>query len=122
MRRARTEASPSHTQHAERTWLEWLRVECGIEKPSDKLFALTELDSNTWVSEVTRIRGKHRPLSPAGLYALRDEYVRTLEPAHALAAERLTLERTLSACCPPPLKRYLLLDVLGIEYSGRWPR
>ena len=31
-----------------------------------------------------------------GLYALRDEYLRTIEPARALAAETLNLERTLS--------------------------
>ena len=40
-----------------------------------------------------RIRGKQQPLSSAGLHALRDEYTRTIEPARALAAETLTLER-----------------------------
>ena len=35
-------------------------------------------------------------MSSAGLHTLRDEYTRTLEPARALAAETLTLERTLS--------------------------
>jgi len=71
-------------------------VESGIEKPSNNLLALTDLDSNTWVSEVKRIRGKKQPLSSAGLHALRDEYTRTIEPARALAAEALVLERTLS--------------------------
>jgi hypothetical protein len=70
--------------------LDWLQVEYGIEKPSNKLLALTELDSNTWVSEVKRIRGKKQPLSSAGLHALRDEYTRTLEPTRALAAETWT--------------------------------
>jgi hypothetical protein len=50
--------------------LDWLRVEYGIAKPSNKLLALTELDSNTWVSEVKRIRGKKQRLSSAGLHAL----------------------------------------------------
>ena len=54
------------------------------------------MDSNTWVSEVKRLRGKKQPLSSAGLHALRDEYTRTIEPTRALAAETLTLERTLS--------------------------
>ena len=45
---------------------DWLRVGYGIEKPSNKLLALTDLDSNTWVSEVKRIRGKKQPLSSAG--------------------------------------------------------
>jgi hypothetical protein len=65
-------------------------------KAGDKLFALTDLDSNTWDSEVKRIRGKKQPLSSAGLHALRDGYTRTTEPARALAAEVLNLERTLS--------------------------
>jgi hypothetical protein len=55
------------------------------------------LDSNTWVSEVKRIRAKTQPLSSAGLHAWRDEYTRTIEPARALAAESLTLERKLKA-------------------------
>jgi len=76
--------------------LDWLRVEYGIEKPSNKLLALTDLDSETWVSEVKRIRGKKQPLTAAGLQALRDEYTRTIAPARALAAEASTLERTLS--------------------------
>ena len=76
--------------------LDWLRVEYAIEKPSNKLLAATELDSDTWVSEVKRIRGKKQPLSSAGLHGLRDEYTRTIAPARALAAETLKLERTLS--------------------------
>jgi hypothetical protein len=36
------------------------------------------------------------PLTASGLHALRDEYTRTIEPDYALAAETLTLERTLS--------------------------
>jgi len=41
---------------------DWLRVECGIEKPSNKLLAPTDLDSDAWVSEVKRIPGKKLPL------------------------------------------------------------
>jgi hypothetical protein len=76
--------------------LDWLRVEYAIEKPSNKLLAATDLDSDTWVAEVKRIRGKKLPLTAAGVHALRDEYTRSIEPARALAAETLTLERTLS--------------------------
>ena len=71
-------------------------MEHAIEKPSNKLLAATDLDSDTWVAEVKRIRGKKFPLTAAGVHELRDEYVRTIEPARALAAETLTLERTLS--------------------------
>jgi hypothetical protein len=77
--------------------LDWLRVEYAVAKPSNKLLTLAELDSDTWVSEAKRIRGKKQPLSSAGLHALRDEYTRTIEPARALAAETLTLERKLKA-------------------------
>jgi hypothetical protein len=76
--------------------LDWLRVEYAIEKPSNKLLAATELDSDTWVGEVKRIRGKKQPLTAAGVHGLRDEYTRTIEPARALATETLALERILS--------------------------
>jgi hypothetical protein len=45
---------------------------------------------------VKRIRGKKLPLTAAGVHALRAEHTRTIEPARALAAETLKLERTLS--------------------------
>ena len=59
------------------TLLDWLRVEYAIEKPSNKLLAATELDSDTWVAEVKRIQGKKQPLTAAGVHALRDEYTCT---------------------------------------------
>ena len=83
-------------QQTQRTLLDWLRMEYAIEKPSNKLLAATELDSDTWVGEVKRIRGKKQPLTAAGVQGLRAEYTRTIDPARALAAETLTLERTLS--------------------------
>jgi hypothetical protein len=86
----------SRQQQTQRTSLDWLRVECGIEKPSNKLLAVTDLDSDTWVSEVKRIRGKKLPLTAAGVHPLRDEYTRTIEPSRAFIAETLKLERTLS--------------------------
>jgi hypothetical protein len=86
----------SRQHQTQRTLLDWLRMEYAIEKPSNKLLAAAELDSDTWVSEVKRIRGKKQPLSSAGLHGLRDEYTRTIAPARALAAETLNLERTLS--------------------------
>jgi hypothetical protein len=76
--------------------LDWLWMEYGIEKPSNKLLAVTELDSDTCVNEVKRLWGKRQPLTAAGGHVLRDEYTRTIDPARALAAETLVLERTLS--------------------------
>ncbi len=86
----------SRQQQTQRTLLDWLRVEYGIAKPSNKLRALAELDSSTWVSEVKRNRGKKQPLTAAGVRELRDEYTCTIEPARALVTETLKLERTLS--------------------------
>jgi hypothetical protein len=48
---------------------------------------------------VKRIRAKKQPLSAAGLDGFRDEYTRTIEPARALAAETLKLERLPNAEC-----------------------
>ena len=88
---------PSRQQQTRGTLLDRLRVEYGIAKPSNALLAPAELDSNTWFSEVKRIRGKKQPLTAAGLHALRDEYTRTLELARALPAKTLNLERKLKA-------------------------
>jgi TaqI-like C-terminal specificity domain/Eco57I restriction-modification methylase len=79
-------------QQTQRTILDWLRVEYGVEKPGNKLQSLTTLESDTFVAEVKRIRGTKQPLSAAGLQALRQEYSTTIEPARTLAAEALQLE------------------------------
>jgi hypothetical protein len=80
--------------------LNWLRVEDGNEKPNANVIALAELDSNAWVSEVKRLRGKSQPLSSAGLHALREEYTRTIESARPLAAETLILKPAANAKTP----------------------
>lgn len=87
----------TNTQHAtRRELLDWLRVEHGIEKPGNKLQSPAALDSNGFVVEVKRLRGKKNPLSAAALKRLRDEYDRTIAPARTLATEALQLERRLS--------------------------
>jgi len=83
-------------QQTQRTVLDWLRVEYAIEKPSQKLAALTDLDSDAFITEVKKLRGKSQPLTAASLAALRAEYTNSIAPARALAAETLQLERTLS--------------------------
>ena len=90
-----TEVAESH-QKTHATILDWLRVEYAIEKPSNKLQNLTDLDSDGFIAEVKHIRGKKLPLTAAGLQALREEYTRTIDPARALAAEALMLERELN--------------------------
>ena len=76
--------------------LDWLWVEYDIEEPSNKLVAVVELDSDTWVGEVKRIRGKKLPLTAAHAPRAPRSDASTLEPARALAAGILELERTLS--------------------------
>jgi len=76
--------------------LDWLRVEHQIEKPTTKLQSPLGLDSDSFVAEVKKLRGKKNPLSAAALRSLRDEYARTIEPARQLVAESSTLERQLS--------------------------
>ncbi len=57
---------------------------------------LPELDSDTLVSEVNKIRGKKHPFTAAAVKDLRAEHTRTIEPTRTLAAEALQLERSLS--------------------------
>jgi hypothetical protein len=83
-------------QGVARTILDWLRVEYEIEKPSLKLQSPVELDSDAFVGEVKRVRGKSKGLSAVALKNLRDEYARTIEPARTLASQSLVLERELS--------------------------
>jgi hypothetical protein len=68
--------------------IEWLRVQYTVEKPSMKLQATTELDSDAFVAEVRRIRGKKNPLSVAALKNLRDEFD-AIDAAVRRARERL---------------------------------
>ena len=89
-------ASASHVHVMHRAMLDWLRVEHSIEKPSLKLQSLVTLDSDAFVAEVKRVRGKKTSLSAAALKSLRDEHSRTIEPARVQAAEALQLERRLS--------------------------
>ena len=76
--------------------LDWLRVEFEVNKPNTALASPLIMDSDEFVSQVRKIRGKKNPLSAAGLKALRDEYERTIQPAKELAREALTLEHRLS--------------------------
>ena len=86
----------ANQQATRRTILDWLRVEYEIEKPTMKLQSPIDLDSDAFVAEVKKVRGKKKPLTAAGLKALRDEYARTIEPARQLAAEATRLEHEIS--------------------------
>jgi hypothetical protein len=83
-------------QSTRRTILDWLRVEYEIDKPTLKLQSPIDLDSDGFVAEIRKIRGKKKPLTAAGLKVLRDEYARSIEPARRLAAEAMQLEYEIS--------------------------
>jgi hypothetical protein len=79
-----------------RTALDWLRTEFAVEKPSQKLQDLVSLDTEDLVTEIKKARGKKRPLTIAGLKALKDEHARSILPLQALTAEVRLLEREVS--------------------------
>ncbi|MFH0826173.1 MAG: class I SAM-dependent DNA methyltransferase, partial [Pseudomonadota bacterium] len=77
--------------------LDWLRVEQFIDKPSKKLSSVFGLDSDSFVAEVKRLRGKSRKsLTAAALRALRDEYTKSVPPTVDLLSEACTLEYALN--------------------------
>ncbi len=87
----------AHTQQTtRRQLLDWLRVEHDVAKPTLKLKALLDLDSDAFVVEVRKARGRKRPLTSAALANLRDEYARSIAPMRPLATEALRLEHHLS--------------------------
>jgi hypothetical protein len=79
-----------------RDLLDWLRVEQSVSEPNQKLQSPADLDSESFVSEVRKLRGKKNPLSLAALKSLREEHTRTILPAQVLAREALGLERKIN--------------------------
>ncbi len=77
--------------------LDWLRVEFAVEKPSQKLKDVASLDETTLIAEVRKARGRHKPLSVAGLKALKDEHARSILPLQALAAQARQLEQEVAS-------------------------
>ena len=55
--------------------LDWLRVQHEIADPNTRLQDPIALDSDAFVAEAQKARGKKNPLTAAGLRSLRDEYV-----------------------------------------------
>jgi hypothetical protein len=84
-------------QHAGRAAvLDWLRVEFGVEKASQKLQAVAALDADALLAEVKKARGKAKPLSVADVKRLRHEHATSIRPLKAKLGEADTLERRVS--------------------------
>jgi hypothetical protein len=76
--------------------LDWLRLEFGVEKPSQKLQDVARLDADALAGEVKKARGKAKPLSVADVKRLKEEHAATVTPLQTLAGEALALERRVS--------------------------
>jgi len=83
-------------QAGRRAMLDWLRLEFGIEKPSQKLQDVARLDADALAAEVKKARGRSKPLSVAEVKRLKGEHVTTVAPLQTLAGEALDLERRVS--------------------------
>jgi hypothetical protein len=83
-------------QTGRRTVLDWLRVEFGIDKPSQKLADVPSLSADEFAAEVKKLRGKKAPLSAADHKRLRDEHAASVVPLQALAREAVQLEHRVS--------------------------
>lgn len=75
---------------------DWLHVEFGVTTPGRRLDAPSEIDPETFVSEVKKRRSGGSNLSAAELQRLRVEYEQTVRPLHAEARTALQLERDIS--------------------------
>jgi hypothetical protein len=83
-------------QRTRRDMLDWLKMEHDVAEPNAKLQNSLDLDSDAFIAEVKKVRGKKKPLSLAALRSLREEHERTIVPAQALAREALGLEQQVS--------------------------
>jgi hypothetical protein len=87
--------STEEQQSACNDLMDWLRIQHEITILNTRLRDPTTLDSDAFISEVQKARGKKSPMTAAGLRSLRDEYVRTVEPTRLLLARAVQSEHQL---------------------------
>jgi hypothetical protein len=73
-------------------FLDWLKMEFNVEKPSQKLQNVATLEVDTLAAEVQKA-WKKNPLSAAQVKKLRDKHARSISPLQELAAEARQLEQ-----------------------------
>ncbi len=76
--------------------LDWLKIEHEIAEPNTKLQNAITLDSDSFIAEVRKLRGKKKPLSLAALRNLREEHEQTIVPGQARAHEARGVEQQVS--------------------------
>jgi hypothetical protein len=89
-------ATTAEQQGGRRAILDWLRLEFGIDRPSQKLQQLARLDADGLAGEVKKVRGRSKPLSVAEVRRLKEEHAGTVVPLQTLAAEARGLEERVS--------------------------
>ena len=85
--------SAGEQQAGRRTFLDKLRVDFDIEKPSQKLQDVAALTPEALTAEVQKARGKKKPWTAAQGKALNDAHAESVRPLQRLAAEARQLER-----------------------------
>jgi hypothetical protein len=75
---------------------DWYRAEHGIERLSRALGDPLRLDADAFLAELKRARGARRPLTPAGVAAVREAWSETVAPIRERLREAELLERDLS--------------------------
>ena len=77
-------------------FIDWLKVEFEIVKPSNKLLAPALLTEDELVAEIRKVRGRTKPLSPALLRSLRDGFIQTIPQLRELHNEARLLENDIA--------------------------
>ena len=73
-----------------------MRLEFGIDKPSQKLQDVARLDADAVAGEVKKARGRSKLLSVAEVRRLKEEHAGTVVPLQTLAGEARALEARVS--------------------------
>ena len=76
--------------------IDWLRTEHDIDRSGRALSSPFALDCDAFVAEVRRARGARRPLTPAGLAAVREAWRESVAPVAERLREAERLEHALS--------------------------
>ena len=111
----------SEQQAGRRAMLDWLRVEFGIAKASQKLRDVGRLDAAALTAEVKKTGGRARPLSVAQARRLQAAHATTRMPLQTLGGEARMLETRVSelvnaASVDAPNSRR---HAIGLQQRGR---
>jgi hypothetical protein len=79
--------------NADRSILDWLRHEFGLEKPGTALLTTHLLDADGFAAAAHKVLPKSRKLSAADFARLKQEHADTIEPARTAAVQAPALER-----------------------------